>query len=66
MNELIDANVLVSPALTPRKKLTKFLSFGRLEHRRNQTTLLGLLCYKHSWLSLSALEKVILDSYKAK
>ena len=55
MNELTDANVLVSPALTPRKKLTKFITFGqcRLVH---QTTLLGLLCYKHSWLSFSALE----------
>ena len=58
MNELTDANVLVSPALTPRKKLTKFITFGqcRLVHRRNQTTLLGLLCYKYSWLSFSALE----------
>ena len=40
------------------RKLTKFITFGRCwhAHRKKQTTLLGLLCCKHSWLSLSALK----------
>ena len=31
MNELTDANVLVSPALTPRKKLTKFITLDNVD-----------------------------------
>ena len=52
------------------RKLTKFITFGRCwhAHRKKQTTLLGLLCCKHSWLSLSALEinKPFLILIKAK